>query len=186
MGQSIGRVASSMVCKEEYDSLLDRSKRMERLNKELKKTVLNLESSGDTLRSAFSQVKDQLDSTQSGFISIEKQLREAQNRHELMRPTMDKLRTELAEAQGKQVAAVEDLSKLKKQNILLEDQAGVMRVKLTSLQRETAAKAKEDADLIESLKAKNSGLREQLQTQQEELAVLKKSISMINNIVDNT
>ena len=186
MGQSIGRVASSMVCKEEYDSLLDRSKGMERLNKELKKTVFNLESSGAKLRAALAQAKDQLDSTQSGFISIEKQLREAQNRHELMRPTVDKLRTELAEAQRKQVAGVESISQLKKQNIALEEQIVGATLKLTSLQRESVAKAKEDANLIESLKSKNSGLREQLQTQQEELAALKKSISMINNIVDNT
>jgi len=184
MGQSYSH--DDGVCRIEFESMHDRCTGLERANDGLRSVISEREESIRHLRTRLSKTKADLDSTQLNFLGIEKLLRELQDKYSLVRPQMENLKVAAAEARHDAVANAEEASRLKLSNTALEDQATTTSSRLASLQEEAEQAEKSSSAAMDALKTKNTELREQLQGQQEELASLKQSIAMINNIVDST
>tara|TARA_Y100000748_G_scaffold260650_1_gene228470 strand:- start:956 stop:1510 length:555 start_codon:yes stop_codon:yes gene_type:complete len=184
MGQSYSR--NDGICRIEYESMRDRCTGLERANEGLQNVITEREESARQMRTRLSKTKADLDSTQRNFIGMEKQLRELQDKHSLVRPQLESLKVAAAEARHDAAASAEEASKLKLSNTALEDQAATATSRLASLREEAERAEKSNSATTDALRAKNTELREQLRGQQEELASLKKSIAMINNIVDST
>lgn len=184
MGQSYSR--DDGVCRIEYESMRDRCTGLEKANDGLRNVIAEREEFTGQLRTRLSKMKADLESTQQNFIGIEKQLRELQDKHSLVRPQLENLKIAAAEARQDAAASAEDVSRLELSNTALEDQAATATSRLTLLQEEAEQAENASSAAMDALKTKNTELREQLRGQQEELASLKKSIAMINNIVDNT
>lgn len=186
MGSAISRAGTDAAQGAGHDALYDRCAALDKANMELRGEVAKRDANMKKLRDALSSSKAQLDSTQSSFFDLERQLHTTQTQYKSALPTIDRLRTELTEAKHDLAARTETVSKLRASNSALEHQAKSATTKAGLLQEEIDSKDKEFTEATDSLRAKNKSLREQLQAQQQELSTLKKSISMINNIVDNT
>lgn len=184
MGQSYSH--NDGVCRIEYESMRDRCSGLEKANDGLRNVIAEREEFTKQLRTRLSKTKTDLESTQQNFISVEEQLRELQEKYSLVRSQLENLKVAEAEARQDVVANAEEVSKLRLLNTTLEDQAATATSHLTSLQEEAEQAEKASSAAMDALKTKNTELREQLRGQQEELASLKKSIAMINNIVDST
>lgn len=184
MGQSYSRDGG--ICRVEYESMRDRCSGLERANDGLRNIIAEREESTRQLHTRLSKTKADLDSTQQNFMGLEKQFRELQDKHSLVRPELESLKAAAAEARHEAATSAEEVRKLKLSNAALEDQAATATSRLTSLQKEAELVDKSSFAAMDALKTKNTELREQLRGQQEELASLKKSIAMINNIVDST
>ena len=186
MGQALSRGDGTGVCRVEHEALLEHCRGLERANDGLKKVTSERDTQVKQLHTCLTKTKAELDSTQNSFFSVEKQLRELHDKHQRTRPEVEKLKVELAEARHDAAHRVEEVSKLKLTNSALEEQAKSATSKASALREELSTQEQSSAAAIDGMKAKNAELREQLQGQQEELASLKNSISMINNIVDST
>lgn len=184
MGQSYSR--DDGVCRIEYESMRDRCTGLEKANDGLRSVVSEREESIRQLHTRLSKAKSDLDSTQQNFMCVEKQLRELQDKYSLVRPQLENLKVAATEARHDAAANAEEANKLKLLNTALEDQAATVGSQLASLREEAEQAEKSSNAAMDAVKMKNAELREQLRGQQEELASLKKSIAMINNIVDST
>lgn len=170
----------------EHHTLVERYTNLEQTNLKLRQTITERDNSIQQLRATLTKTKVDLETTQTNFFSIEQQLREIREKYDSIKPINERLQSELAEASQSSIAHMEASNILKLANADLEDRIAEATTRINSLRDELEKVENENTDTIDGLKTKNAELREKLQGQQEELSALKKSISMINNIVDNT
>lgn len=170
-------------CRFKYESMHVRCMGLESANDRLRNVIAEREESTTQLHTRLSKTEYDLDSTQQNFMGVEKQLRELQDKYSVVCLQLETLKVAVAEARHEAAASAEEVSKLKRTNTALVDNA---TSHLASIREEAEQADKSTSATMNTLKTKNTGLREQLQCQQEEIASLKQSIAMINNIVDST
>ena len=97
----------------DHDAILNRCNNLEKANKKLHENLSEKDKVNKNIRNSLTQTKGVLDTTQSDFIDLEKELVKSQNRNKELQPTIDKLRDEVANTRDKLSTNNDDISAMR-------------------------------------------------------------------------
>ena len=180
MGQALSNGYSTLVSRVEYDSVVDRCRGMEQLNKELKIVITERDVVIEQNNSRINSLTSEILEKNIYMNNLEKQAKDNDSRYSLAENHINDLISSKNDLLTKISEQDEKLNELSNHNIELDCLVKKLEKQLSETKKDDNLQEAE----IEKLQNKNSQLRSKATKLQEELTLYKKNISLINNLVD--
>lgn len=180
MGQTLSNGISTLVSRVEYDSVIDRCRGMEQLNKELKIVVTERDVEIEQKNARINLLNNEILEKNICMSDLEKQTKHNASRYSLAENHVNDLINNKNDLLAKISDQDEKINELSTENIELDGLVKKIEKQLTETKKDDSLQEAE----IEKLQNKNSQLRSKATKLQEELTLYKKNISLINNLVD--